>query len=201
MKQLLGLALALALSLTACARTRPAPQETAPEADVRQELPVEEVEEAEEEEEIPEQEQADLFSVERPPGLTVRCGGEEVPVMVNSFTWVVTMPDGNRAALCADAPHPQQMKGQLTALETAEKTALPEFEIPPEELFVRAWEENCTPECDGLSQPVVLGDTGEMELLPGRYLYEFVARWGDGDSCGGTARYVCCIDRLYPRDE
>lgn len=141
-------------------------------------------------------EPVDLTSLSAPPGLEVFCGGQAVQAVNCGCTWVT-----ENGILCADAPHPKQMKENLAKLETAETLAELRFEVPPEEVSVCAWDENCTPECDGLSQTVAIRDTGEIELLPGGYVYEVVAKWGDGETAGGTGRYAFYIDKLYPHDE
>lgn len=141
-------------------------------------------------------EAADLLALDSPPELTVQCGGEEVHVMSCGFTWVTEY-----GILCADAPAPLQMKEQMTKLETVEETAVLQFEAAPDELCVHAWDDNCTPECDGLSQTVAIRDRGEVELLPGGYLYEVTAKWGDGETAGGTGAYVFYIEKLHPGNE
>ena len=144
----------------------------------------------------PEPETYDLKTLESPPELRVICGGEEIRASSCGFTWVTEY-----GILCADAPAPLQMKEQMTKAETAEGTAVLEFEVPPDELYIHAWDDNCTPECDGLSQTVAVRDGGEIELIPGGYVYEVVAKWGDGETAGGTGRYAFYIDKLYPHDE
>lgn len=144
----------------------------------------------------PEPEIYDLKTLESPPELRVICGGEELRASSCGFTWVT-----EHGILCADAPAPLQMKEQMTKMETAEGTAVLEFEVQPDEVYVHAWDDNCTPECDGLSQTVAVRDGGEIELIPGGYVYEVVAKWGDGETAGGTGRYAFYIDKLYPHDE
>ena len=144
----------------------------------------------------PEPETYDLKTLESPPELKGICGGEELRASSCGFTWVT-----EHGILCADAPAPLQMKEQMTKMETAEGTAVLEFEVQPDEVYVHAWDDNCTPECDGLSQTVAVRDGGEIELIPGGYVYEVVAKWGDGETAGGTGRYAFYIDKLYPHDE
>ena len=144
----------------------------------------------------PEPDKSYLEALDAPPTLKITCGGEEIQVSGCGFTWVT-----EHGILCADAPTPVQMKEQMTKLETVEELAVLEFEVPPDEYHVYAWDENCTMECDGLSQTVAIRDTGEIELLPGGYIYEVVAEWGDGENYGGTGRYAFYIDKLFPGDE
>lgn len=144
----------------------------------------------------PEPDEYEYETLDSPPELKVVCGGEEIQVSGCGFTWVT-----EHGILCADAPTPLQMKAQMTRLETVEELAVLEFEVPPDECHVYAWDDNYTPECDGLSQMVAVRNTGEIELLPGGYIYEVVARWGDGETAGGTAIYAFYLDKLYPHGE
>ena len=41
----------------------------------------------------------------------------------------------------------------------------------------------------------------EIELLPGGYIYDVSAKWGDGETAGGTGRYAFYIEKLYPGNE
>jgi len=124
-----------------------------------------------------------------PPKLKVICGEEEVETVGCGFTWVT-----EHGILCADAPHPSQMREHLTALETTEAYAVLEFEVPPDVYSVRAWDDACKEDCDGLAVPVPVTGS-EIGLLPGGYIYEVVARWGDGENAGGSALYAFYIVR------
>ena len=138
---------------------------------------------------VPEPDRYDYEMLDSPPKLKVICGGEYIEAAGCGFTWVT-----EHGIICADAPHPSQMREQLTALETGEGYAVLEFEIPPEEYLVRAWDLDCAPECDGLSLPVSVTG-GVIDLLPGGYIYEVVAGWGDGETAGGTALYAFSVVR------
>ncbi len=132
----------------------------------------------------------ELLALEQPPDLVVSFGGsEELEAVTCGFNWVVAMSGGERAVLCADAPHPLELVGMLTAHETESAQAEPVFLYLPDGWSVRAWEDTCTPECDGLHQEIVK-DGSWFELLPGGHIYEIVASWGDGESFGGSARYA-----------
>lgn len=184
------------LLLTACAGQKQLPPEEFFKPQVVEPAPMPQVIIEQEPEPAPEPEAFDLKTLESPPELTVICGGEELQASNCGCTWVTEY-----GIICADAPAPLQMKEQMTKMETAEDTAVLEFEVPPDELYVHAWDDNCTPECDGLSQTVAIRDTGEIELLPGGYIYDVVAKWGDGETAGGTGRYAFYVDKLHPHDE
>lgn len=186
MKRMLVLLCVCTLCLTGCTREqdplppeeffRPEIYEPAPMPEVV--MPIEQI-----------ASEADLIALESPPELTVKCDGEEVVNTTPGFTWVNTMPNGERAQLIACGPHPSQMKENLTVFETAEETATLIFEYAPDEKYVHAWPDDCTPECDcaAISVPV---KGGMIELLSGGYLYEVTASWGDGETAGGTGTYV-----------
>jgi len=138
---------------------------------------------------------AQLQALDAPPNLKITCADEEYEAAGCGFTWVT-----EHGVLCADAPHPRQMREHLTPLETPETTAVLRFEYAPDEKTVRAWDEDCTPECDCASVEVPITG-GVIELLPGGHIYEVVARWGDGETSGGTALYAFYINKLYPGNE
>lgn len=149
----------------------------------------------------------DPAAMDEAPELTVFCSGKEVAAMSGGLTWVTTMPDGTRATLCADALHPLEMQKHLTVLETAQDTAGLCFkdgntQVWPGEIYVEAWDFDCTPDCDGLPLEVGVYSGGEMvELLPGKYIYIVDTKWGDGQTCGGSVTHVFCVNKLYPHGE
>ena len=187
MKRMLAAICACVLCLSGCA---PKQEPLAPEEFIRPETvepaPMPQVSVVTVEQKAdPEQ----LQELDSPPNLKITCGDEEIEAAGCGFTWVTEY-----GVLCADAPHPRQMREHLTPLETRQTTATLRFEYAPDEKTVRGWDEDCTPECDcaGITVPVT---GGIIELLPGGHIYEVVARWGDGESAGGTALYAFYIVR------
>lgn len=187
MKRMLAVLGACVLFLSGCApKQEPLPPEEFIEPEILEPAPMPQVSVVTVEQKAdPEQ----LQALDSPPDLMVECGGTEFEAAGCGFTWIT-----EHGVLCADAPHPRQMREQLTALETQETTAIVRFEYAPDEKIVRAWDEDCTPDCDcaGIEVPVT---GGVIELLPGGYIYEVVARWGDGETAGGTALYAFYVVR------
>lgn len=191
MKRMLTALCVCALCLPGCAgQVQPLPQEEFFKPEIYESAPMPQVV-------VPVErtaEEADLIALKAPPDLTVQCGGEKIKTSSPGFTWVNTMPTGERAQLIACGPHPSQMKENLTALETTEETATLVFEYAPKEKYVYAWPDDCTPECDCASIPVPVKG-GVIELLPGGHLYEVTASWGDGETAGGTGTHVFYVIR------
>lgn len=151
----------------------------------------------------PEPTEAALLS--HPPQLHVACGGEEVRTLNGGFSWVT-----ENGILCADALHPLQLREYVTdyvCAQTVQDWAVLQFTdveggflVYPEQVSARAWEEDCTPTCDCLSTDVSVENLS-MQLLPGGYVYEVIARWGDGETGGGVTTHMFWVNKLYPGNE
>ena len=141
------------------------------------------------------------------PELTVFCSGAQVNALYGGHTWVTTMPDGTAGIICADSMHPLEMQKYLSVLETVQDTVGLAFwdgetQVFPTEIYVAAWDFDCTPDCDGLSYEIGVFSGGEMaELLPGKYIYIVNTKWGDGENAGGSVTHVFAAQRMYPHDE
>ena len=150
-------------------------------------------------------EPTDAALLSHPPQLRVACGGEEVCTPNGGFSWVT-----ENGILCADALHPLQLREYVTdyvCAQTVQDWAVLQFTdveggflVSPEQVTARAWEEDCTPTCDCLSTDVSVENLS-MQLLPGGYVYEVIARWGDGETSGGVTTHMFWVNKLYPGNE
>ena len=149
---------------------------------------------------------SDDMNLEEPPELTVNGLDGSVAAMTGTYTWTRDMGDGTMMTLCADRPHPLQMKEQLPRLITEGKTVELRFgvmdgdtyvEVPPGKICtVQAWPEDEWGHMDAMPLSPVTRD-GTIELYQGGYIYMVTAEWTGEDGRGGTvsyAFYAFCAD-------
>lgn len=134
-------------------------------------------------------EEDDTILLKEPPALIVESGGKSYDALRGSYSWHYPNGDGTNTGLEADSPHPLECKDLLHLLETAETTATLRFREEPNAILnVRCWsDEHWSEPTDDSEAVAVTGN--EIELKPGGYIYEVMAKWDTESDCGGTAYY------------
>jgi len=130
-------------------------------------------------------------TMKEPPKLTVSFGpGDSVQATTGTYGWNYDNGDGTMTGIQADSPHPLDLMDHLTPLETTVDTLELQFEVQPQSISVRCWNDSQWGNTGAESQKVSL--SGNMlELKEGGYIYEVEATWtGENLAAEGTVHYV-----------
>jgi len=149
------------------------------------------------------------MKVTEPPELIVVCGGEEFKTLKGMYSWEYENEDGTSTAIMADCAHPLECADIMPEVRIVYSTssaihprmAYLQFDIVPDEVEVRYWEEEAWGDTmavsKGLEVQVTEADFADggystkysVELLDGNYIYEVVAKWTSAEAYKGEAQY------------
>lgn len=132
--------------------------------------------------------------LEQPPVLTVVSDETAMTALLGTYSWQRKNADGSVTSVEADSPHPLDCRDLLSPpLETAETTATLRFTEEPDEIVsVQCWRDSHWSDTSAAGEDIVCRGAA-IDLKPGRYVYEIVARWDPDSGYGGTARYAFYI--------
>lgn len=133
-------------------------------------------------------------TMKEPPKLTVSFGpGDSFNAANGSYGWSYDNGDGTMSGIKADSPHPLDLMDQLTPMETTVDTLELQFEVQPQSISVRCWNDSLWGNTSAESQKASL--SGNMlELKEGGFIYEVEATWtGENLAAEGSVRYVFYI--------
>lgn len=128
--------------------------------------------------------------MKEPPRLDVISDNTCHSALLGTYSWQSKNMDGTFTGVDADSMHPLDCKELLAALETEETTAILRFgEEPDAILNVCCWSDEHWSDTSADGEKVSVNGN-EIELKPGAYIYEVIARWDTGESgYGGIAHY------------
>ena len=128
--------------------------------------------------------------LEQPPVLTVVSDETAMTALLGTYSWQRKNADGSVTSVEADSPHPLDCRELLSPpLETAETTAVLRFTEEPDEIVsVQCWRDSHWSDTSAAGEDIVCRGAA-IDLKPGGYVYEIVARWDPDSGYGGTARY------------
>lgn len=135
-----------------------------------------------------------------PPALTVSYDGGSFEATQGTCTWNCANGDGTWTGVCADSPHPLQMKDHLPLISAGDSQVRLIFEDWPDSYTVRCWPDSQWGNTDAVGEAVMQWNH-TFELRSGGYIYEVAATWNDdGSPYHGTASYVFYMApaMLYP---
>ena len=130
-------------------------------------------------------------TMKEPPKLTASFGpGDSFHATTDTYGWNYDNGDGTMTGIQADSPHPLDLMDHLTPLETTVDTLELQFEVQPQSISVRCWNDSQWGNTGAESQKVSL--SGNMlELKEGGYIYEVEATWtGENLGAEGSVHYV-----------
>ena len=132
--------------------------------------------------------------MKEPPSLTVSIGrGETFPAETCTYDWSYLTEDGTWSGTCADSLHPLDMQKLLLPVDTTVEQVELLFQVPPQNITVRCWNDTLFGNPNAPSTPIPLSGNF-LELRSGGYVYEVIAHWDDGNApYHGTVHYVFYI--------
>lgn len=130
----------------------------------------------------------------KPPGLTVSLGkGERYDGTTCTYTWTFDTGRGEKDGICADSPHPLELQELLIPVETTVDAVELQFEVAPQSVSVRCWNDTLFGNSTAESANAALSGN-LLELRPGGYVYEVTATWtGENLAAEGTVHYAFYI--------
>lgn len=132
--------------------------------------------------------------MKEPPRLTVSFGGGDTfDAITGTYGWNYDNGDGTTTGIEADSPHPLDLYEQLTPVETTVPFVELQFEVSPQSISVRCWDDTCWGNTQAVPEDAVV--SGNMLELKGHgYIYEVIATWtGENLAAHGTVHYVFYI--------
>lgn len=147
-----------------------------------------------------------------PPALTITWGDSSAAALSCGYSLTFTDENGEMTSVIADSAHPLQCRDLMTPLSVPGTgiTAQLQFELAPDVVEARCWTADHWDGQDEGSIPVDIAaaetETADgswsvsyaVNLLPGEYIYEICARWGEESPCQGTAYYCFCTQLVEP---
>ncbi len=147
--------------------------------------------------------------LESPPKLTVVRDTASVQALTGTASWTYQNPDGTSTSVMSDSLHPLQAKEYMTPLNIlpSYKSSVDPlkaylfFEVSPDKVEVRCWDESCWDKLDSQSETVLVTVTnseiadrvGEKDfaisLKDDSYIYEIIAEWTCSEKYGGKVHY------------
>ena len=127
---------------------------------------------------------------EKPPVLRILDStGQSAEAVRGTYSWMYDRGDGIWIGVEADSMHPLQMQDLLTPFVTSDETIELLFDVPPQDITVRCWNDAQWGEVDASGEIVVL-EEDHLKLRNGAYIYEVCASWtGENLAAAGTAHY------------
>lgn len=127
--------------------------------------------------------------LKEPPWLAVISDNTSCSALLGSYSWQYLNDDGTSTGMEADSVHPLECQDLLVLLETTDTTATLRFQEEPDAILnVRCWSDEHWSDPAADSEAVVVNGN-EIELKPGGYIYEVLARWNGEDGYGGGTAY------------
>ena len=138
-----------------------------------------------------------VIVLDEPPWLAVVSDQTSTGAILGTYSWKRRNSDGTTTSIEADSAHPLDCRDALALLDTTETTAQLQFQEEPEAILsVRCWSDVHWGDPSAQSEDVAV-HRNEIELKPGRYIYEVTAKWDTQSGYGGgTARYSFYIDYI-----
>jgi hypothetical protein len=134
--------------------------------------------------------------MKEPPRLTVSFGEDDTfDAVTGIYAWSYDNGDGTKSGIDVDSPHPLEMYEYLLPMETTESFVELQFEVPPQSLSVRCWNDTCWG--NTMAEYEIATVSGNMLELKGHgYIYELEATWtGENLAANGSVHYVFYIVR------
>ena len=130
-------------------------------------------------------------AMKEPPRLTVSLGaGDNFEALSGTYTWNYDMGNSQMSGICADSAHPLDLQEHLIPVEVTVSNVELQFEVPPQSITVRCWNDTLFGNPTAESETAVLSGN-LLELKPGGYIYEVAATWsGENLAAEGTVHYV-----------
>lgn len=130
-------------------------------------------------------------TMKEPPKLTVSFGpGDSFDAATGTYGWRYDNGDGTMSGIEADSPHPLDLMDHLTPLETTVDMLELQFEVQPQSISVRCWNDSQWGNTGAESQKASLSGN-LLELKEGGFIYEVEATWsGENLAAEGTVHYV-----------
>lgn len=132
--------------------------------------------------------QASNFPAE-PPHLGVSNGNATVTAWRGTYSWLVENDDGTGSGINTDTMHPLDCKEGIPSLKMTKRgTLILRLEEAPTSITVRRYRLNSS-DYDAYKEIPV--EDGTIEVKPGNYLYEVIAKWNHpGKPYSGTVYYA-----------
>ena len=148
--------------------------------------------------------------IDVPPALVVVSNGQSIEALKGSSYWIHEETNGMSKAVMSDSGHPLMMKKSMPSIDILPahyatigdplqakiqfnaKGVTPVYEVPPDEIYIRCWEEKHWGQTNAKSEninPTIVNGNMFFDLKNGNYIYEVVATWSTQDKFSGTAQY------------
>ena len=106
-----------------------------------------------------------------------------------TYSWMYDNGDGTWTGVEADSSHPLEWQAFLVPMYTSDDTVELYFEVEPQEVTIRCWSDAYWGQVDAKEERVTI-QGNKLELKPGGYIFEVVAKWtGENLAAEGTAYY------------
>lgn len=127
--------------------------------------------------------------LEEPPWLAIVSGDTSVGAMLGSYSWQRRNHDGTIEGISVCGVHPLDCQDRLYPYTDSGPTVTLRFHEEPDEILsIRCWSDEHWGDIAADSEDVMARGY-EIELRPGGYIYEVVAKWNAENGYGGTANY------------
>ena len=148
--------------------------------------------------------------IDVPPTLVVVSNGQSIEALKGTSSWIHEGTNGMSEAVMSDSGHPLMMKKSMPSIDVLTvhyatigdplqakiqfnaKGVTPVYEVPPDEIYIRCWEEKHWGKTNAKSEninPTIVNGNLFFDLKDGNYIYEVVATWSTQDKFSGTAQY------------
>ena len=148
--------------------------------------------------------------IDVPPTLVVVSNGQSIEALKGTSSWIREGTNGMSEAVMSDSGHPLMMKKSMPSIDILPvhyatigdplqakiqfnaKGVTPVYEVPPDEIHIRCWEEKHWGKTNAKSEninPTIVNGNVFFDLKDGNYIYEVVATWSSQDKFSGTVRY------------
>ena len=110
-----------------------------------------------------------------------------------TYSWMSDNGDGSWNGVEADSSHPLEWQEFLVPMTTSDDTVELYFDVQPQEISVRCWNDVYWGKVDAEEENATLIEN-TLKLKEGGYIYEVVAKWtGDNLAAEGTVHYAFYI--------
>ena len=134
------------------------------------------------------------MTLEAPPALTVTVGEEKAEAKKGSMDWN-SVTEGNSDSLTS-ANSAQGAEGNIPRLPLDGLTAELYWEVTPDKVFVRCWNETDTEsEFVAVKTGNEAGDAYLLQLQDGSYNYEVLAQWENAQTYNGECYYRFDVEK------
>ena len=106
-----------------------------------------------------------------------------------TYSWTYDNGDGTQTGVCADSSHPLEWQEFLVPMTTSDDTVELCFDVQPQEISVRCWNDVYWGKVEAEEENVTLNEY-TLKLKEGGYIYEVVGTWtGENLAAVGTVHY------------